>query len=138
MFIPKKPYLLTFSCRADEERVTPYLDALAEVYTSSAMTFPMENPDAGTMLDLIDNASAAILFVSTHTENEALLRAALSHLLYTDTRLLVVYLDEVELPSGMQFQLSLCPEFFPNRHPSTASAVKTLTEAPYIKAAMTE
>ena len=138
MFIPKKPYLLTFSCKADEARTTPYLDALAERYSSYAMTFPMDNPDAGAMLDLIDNTNAAVLFVSNHTADEALLRAALSHLLYADKPLLVCYLDEVALPSGMQFQLSLSPTFYPNRHPSLDSAIKTLTDATYLQSAMQE
>ena len=132
------PYLLTLSANADRERLTPYLTALSELYAVTELAFPMADPLSNGVADKVENATAAILFISRNAVENSLLRASVSHLLHTDTPLLVCYLEEIDLPAGLQFELSLCPEFYPNRHKTLSSAVDTLKNAPYIKKAFEE
>ncbi len=129
------PYLLTLSAEADRARTAPYLEALAEVYPACHLAFPIRDPLAAGITDKVENATAAILFITANALTDALLRASVNHLLHTDIPLLISYLDEITLPAGLQFQLSLCPVFYPNRHETLASAIETLKNAPYIKKA---
>lgn len=129
------PYLLTLSAKADNDRTSPYLDGLAKVYPVIPLAFPMTDPLSYGITDKVERATAAILFVSEAAVSDSLLRAAINHLLHSDIPLLVCYLDEITLSSGLQFQLSLCPVFYPNRHETLASAVDTLKNAPYLKKA---
>lgn len=129
------PYLLTLSAEDDRARTSPYLDALAETYPTCRLAFPLRDPLTVGMTDQVENATAAVLFVSDTAVSDPLLRAVISHLAHRDTPLLVLYLDEITLPAGLQFELSLYPVFYPNRHETLASAIDTLKNASYIKKA---
>lgn len=129
------PYLLTLSAKADSARTAPYLEKLAEVYATVSLAFPILDPLAEGVIDKVEHATAAILFATREAVGDSLLRAAIDRLLFTDVPILVCYLDEITLSSGLQFQLSLCPVFYPNRHETLASAVDTLKNAPYLKKA---
>lgn len=130
-----KIHLLMLAAEADRARIAPYLDALRTVYPTCDLYFPMTDPLANGITEKVENTKAAIFFVSDACVNDPLLRAVITNLTHTDIPLLVCHLDEIDLPAGLQFELSLCPEFYPNRHDTLASAVDTLKNAPYIKKA---
>ena len=129
------PYLLTLSAKADSARLAPYLDRLAQTYATVSLAFPIIDPLADGVIDKVENATAAVFFVSKDSVGDSLLRAAIDRMLFSDKPILVVYLDEIALPAGLQFQLSLCPVFYPNRHTTTDSAAETLATAPYLQKA---
>ena len=132
------PYLLTLSAKEDAERVLPYFEALERSYPCRHARFPMRDPIADGINDKVEYARAAVFFITQNATQDALLKASIDHLVHNNTPLLAVYLDEIELPAGLQFQLALTPLFYPNRHETLASAVKTLANAPYIRNAFAQ
>ena len=128
-------YLLALSAERDNQRTAPYLEALSEVYSVKALAFPIIDPLGEGVIETVENATASVVFLTPNALEDELLKASINHLLHKDVPLLVIYFEDVTLPAGLQFQLSLSPVFFPNRHETLASALETLKNAPYLKKA---
>ncbi|MBR2987903.1 MAG: hypothetical protein IKC63_07765 [Clostridia bacterium] len=135
-FATDTPYLLTLSSAADQRSTTPYLDALGSIYRLFDIESPLDRFDGDALFPLLEKASVAAVFLSAEFLKDDVLTSMLHHLVISDVPILLVHLEEVELSPGMQLQLSLCPQFYPNRHPSLESAVNTLKNAAFFRKAI--
>ncbi|MBQ7365105.1 MAG: hypothetical protein IJW46_05865 [Clostridia bacterium] len=136
LFPTEPAYLLTLHAEQDQAEVAPYLHALSRSYRHYAIASPIDNFFGDGVTAVLEHASVAVAFLSPHFFQDEILRSALRHLAISDIPILLVYLEETPLTAGMQLQLSLCPVFYPKRHPSVESAVKTLVNAPFLREAL--
>ncbi len=130
------PALITLAADDDKARVTPFVEALSATYPTLPIACPIAPFLAAELTETLQNAKAICLFLSKSAVELCDLRRLTELALAHDIPILKIYLEEVTLSPGLHFMLSLCPEFFPNRHETIDSAVETLKHAHFLKEAL--
>ena len=129
-------YLTALFHERDRTKTLPFLFGLCERYRTLAVEAPIANFEGDRFTALLEKTNAAVVFLTPDFLKDPTLCGALHHLVRCDIPILLVHLAPAALSPGMQLQLSLCPAFYPDRHPTLQSAVTTLQNAPFLREAM--